>query len=241
MDKKQEAAEHALPSYEHEGAPHYEDAPPYDAAHRQASSAGLNLTLDPTGTFIISLPSSDAPPLYTLSKSLLHASGVGASIHVQRTSPDGKLIEVFSIGEHWISPLHTRKKDLQQITAYRSHGMLVTVGVRKVVWDFSTHVAAPKGETFDPSQFPVDPVYMIGSAPGPGTVQKHLLIFKDGKWEDGDDNLVALEREGGEEVAGMPVLSVKMELEQDMLDFLVSAWCVTLWGEVGKRARKHNK
>jgi hypothetical protein len=37
----------------------------------------------------------------------------------------------------------------------------------------------------------------------------------------------------------MPVLSVTKDLDQEMIDFLVSAWCVTLWRDVGKRARHY--
>jgi hypothetical protein len=76
-------------------------------------------------------------------------------------------------------------------------------------------------------------------------VRKNLLQFFQGKWvaydpvEEGE--VVALEREGGAECEGMPMLSFTKELDQDMMDFLVSAWCVTLWGEVGKRARRLSK
>jgi hypothetical protein len=42
--------------------------------------------------------------------------------------------------------------------------------------------------------------------------------------------VVALERDGGAEVGGMPVLSVTKDLDVEMMDFLLSAWCVTMWG-----------
>jgi hypothetical protein len=48
------------------------------------------------------------------------------------------------------------------------------------------------------------------------------------------DEVVALEREAGAEVGGMPVLSVMRELDVEMMDFLVLAWCVTMWVEVGR-------
>ena len=71
-------------------------------------------------------------------------------------------------------------------------------------------------------------------------MKKSLLSCNRGKWEDENDEVVALEREGGKdsESQGMPVLSVVKELDADWLDFVVAAWCVTLWGEVGKRARR---
>jgi len=54
-----------------------------------------------------------------------------------------------------------------------------------------------------------------------------------------NDEVLALAREGGAYCAGMPLLSVVKYLDQGMMDFLISAWCVTLWGEVGKRARRN--
>lgn len=249
MNKSTEAA---LPLYEqeheNEEVPSYEHAPSYETSTGplglQVAPTGMNLhlTLDSTGTFIKQLPSSDAPPLYTLTKTLFHVSST-TSIHVKRPDSTGGELDVYAIGEHFISPLHSKKRELQYITAARSHGFLVTTGVRTIVWDFSTRVAAPKeeaGKDINPSsyQYPTDPVYMIGTAPGPGTVEKHLLQFCKGEWVDSDDQVVAIEREGGAECEGMPVLSLTKELDQEMMDFLVSAWCVTMWGQVGKRARR---
>lgn len=80
---------------------------------------------------------------------------------------------------------------------------------------------------------------MIGRSAGPGTVRKSLLGFARGQWVDGDEVVVALEREGSVgECGGMPVLSVLGEMDPEMMDFLVAAWCVTLWGEVEKRVRR---
>jgi hypothetical protein len=203
----------------------------------------MDMTFDPTGVFIKTISSDDGPPLYTLSKTLLHVSS-STSIQVKRADSKGDEITVYAIGEHFISAMHPRKRELQSITAARSHGLGVWVGLRKIVWDFSTHVRAPKGEgdaIVDPASYPVDPVYMIGTARGPGTVQKHLLQLSDGKWEDDNGEVVAIGREGGAEIGGMPVLSVTKDLDVDMMDFLVSAWCVTLWDEIGKRARRHSK
>jgi hypothetical protein len=50
---------------------------------------------------------------------------------------------------------------------------------------------------------PTNPAYLIGVGNGPGTVQKHLLPFYDGRWEDDDDEILALEREGGLECEGL--------------------------------------
>ena len=257
MENSQNTQEHALPSYGTDGSPvpAYEHAPLYEATSnssnatepsRSTSAVGITLTIDPTGLFIKDLHAAgDAPPIYTLSKTLNHVSST-TSIHVLRAGPKGtdtQPLRVYAIGEHFISPLHTRNKIFQNVTAARSHGFLVTANIREIVWDFSIHVPAKPGDFkagVNPASFPVDPVYMIGNAPGPGTVQKHLLQFYHGKWINEDDEVVALEREGGEECAGMPVLNVTKELNPEWMDFLISAWCVTLWGEVGKRWRRLN-
>jgi formate dehydrogenase maturation protein FdhE len=67
-------------------------------------------------------------------------------------------------------------------------------------------------------------------------LQEDLLRFYDGKWVDEKDEVLALAREGGAECGGMPVLSVIKKLDQEMMDFLISAWCVTLWRDIGMRA-----
>ena len=112
------------------------------------------------------------------------------------------------------------------------------------MWDFSTRVPLKKGEgpeTKGVYAYPTDPVYMIGtSGSGQGTVQKHLLQLSRGEWVDDDDQVLALEREGGAECEGMPMLSIMKDLDQEMADFLVSAWCVTMWDDAGKRAHKNS-
>jgi hypothetical protein len=250
----EKAEELALPPYEDEAPRSYEGAPTYgtgtnaSAGRPHALTSGTNLTLDPTGMSIIELPSSDAPPRYTLTKSLLHVD-CGTSIHIKRPESKGgetSSLTVYAIGEHYISPLHMVRKTLRNVSVARSHGLFASVGLRKIVWDFSTHIPLKKGEGMDGlnsggSIGPTDPVYLIGVGNGPGTVQKHLLQFLDGKWVDDDDEVLALEREGGVECEGMPVLSVMKDLDQEMMDFLVSAWCVTMWGEVSKRAHHLNK
>jgi hypothetical protein len=74
---------------------------------------------------------------------------------------------------------------------------------------------------------------------GPIGVTRDLLRFSDQKWVNDKDEVLALAREGGAECEGMPVLSVIKDLDQGVMDFLISAWCVTLWGELGKRAHHH--
>jgi hypothetical protein len=234
---------HPLPAYDRDVAPSYDAHPAY---------TGLMLTLDPTGLSIKDLSRKDSPPLYSFSTSLLHVN-TGTSLHVKRLESresETSYLPVWAIGEHYMAPLHTRTKKLREILVARSHGLTVWAHLREIVWDFSTRVPLKKGEGMDGlkaggSIGPTDPVYLIGVGAGPGTVRKNLLQFFQGKWvaydpvEEGE--IVALEREGGAECEGMPMLSFTKELDQDMMDFLVSAWCVTLWGEVGKRARRLSK
>jgi hypothetical protein len=241
MDKTEELS---LPSYEEPLAPSYEATPHAGKPH--LLTAGTNLTLDPTGMFIKTLPASDAPPVYVLSATLLRVHS-STSIHVKRPESKGaeSLLTVYAIGEHFISPLtHTHNKEYRSVTAARSHGALVTAGIREQVWDFSTRIPLKKGEieaNANAPYVPTDPVYMIGTAAGPGTVQKHLLQLDRGKWVDDDDEVVALQREGGAECEGMPMLSIMRDLDVELSDFLVSAWCVTMWGDVGKRAKGMSK
>jgi hypothetical protein len=112
------------------------------------------------------------------------------------------------------------------------------------VWDFTTEAPIP------PKDGKID-VNATGGATGgtSGTylitlggeigVAKHLLRFYDEKWVDENDEVLALAREGGAECEGMPVLSVIKDLDQEMMDFLISAWCATLWNDIGKRAHHH--
>ena len=103
----------------------------------------------------------------------------------------------------------------QDVLVTRTHGLCTTANLNEVEWDFSTYV---------PQKIDV---------PKPVAVQAYGSLF--GKWVGYDDEVVALAREGGEECEGMPVLSVVKGLDLEMMDFLVSAWCVAMWGEVGKR------
>lgn len=241
--------EHALPSYENEEAPSYEDAPSYDvgtsAGRMHVPSTGLSLVLDPTGMFIKQLPSSDAPPIYTLSTSLLHVK-IGSSVHVKRpVSRGGEIssLAVYAIGDRYISPLQSRQPLMQNIVVARTSGIFALAHLREIVWDFIAFVAPPKRKGEDGQNKKESfPPRAIGALSGLGTnpseVQKHLLRFYSGKWVDEHDEVLALEREGGAECEGMPMLSVTKHLDQEMMDFLVSAWCVTMWNGAGKRARR---
>jgi hypothetical protein len=243
MDK---AEENSLPQYEDEVSPSYEDAPAYEAGTSEGKShaltTGTTLTLNPTGMSIVELPLGNAPPRYTLSTSLLHVNS-GSSVHIKRLESKGEEVSpltVYAIGEEFISPLHVVRKQLQDVTAAHSHGLGVWVGLRKIIWDFSTRIPLKKGEGIDGLSGGSAGAFLMGVGNGPGTEKKSLLQFFDGKWVNDDDEVLAIEREGGPECEGMPVLSVIKDLDQEMMDFLVSAWCVTMWGEVRRRAHKSN-
>lgn len=247
-----DAPDHALPSYERGGgAPSYEHAPSYDAAPRAGStpaastSPGPTLTLDPTGMFIREIPSTDAPPLYTLNNSLLHV-GLGSSVQVERSVRQGDQVTsvpVYTIGDRYISPLLSRKAMLQNISVARTSGIFAMAHLREIVWDFLTYVvpAKPQGEGAQAKKDyhpPTADGFLIGLTTDTRAVQRHLLRFYGGKCVGEDDEVLALERDGGVECGGMPVLSLTRTLDQEKMDLLVSAWCVTMWGQVGKRARR---
>lgn len=233
-----------------------DDAPAYYSSHGagqpETRFAQRVLALDPTGLFIKDLSAKDTPPLYVLNASLLDVK-MGSSIHIKRphsTVGDNSYVPIYAIGDHFMSPLQTRKKLFQDILVARSHGLFVWARLREVVWDFSTRVPLKKGDGMDGlkaggSVGPTDPVYLIGVGNGPGTVRKNLLQLYRGRWisfETVDEGeTVGLEREGGAECEGMPVLSLTKDLDPETRDFLIAAWCVTLWGEVGKRARRLSK
>ena len=94
---------------------------------------------------------------------------------------------------------------------------------------------------------PSDAVALVGVDIGKvkETRRQQLYQMFGGQWIGYENNdkgeLIALEREGGAECDGMPMLSIQKELGQDSLDFLVAAWLVTMWGEVGKRVRRLGK
>lgn len=244
------ADNNSLPAYGQDDAPAYDSSS--GAGRPDATFAPIVLALDPTGLYIKDLSAKDSPPLYALNASLLNVT-MGSSIHLRRlqsTGGDNSYVPMYAIGDHYMSPLHTRKKIFQEILVARSHGLFVWARLREVVWDFSTRIPLKKGEGMDGlraggSVGPTDPVYLIGIGNGPGTVRKNLLQFYRGRWvsfETSDEGeTVALEREGGAECEGMPVLSLTKDLEPETRDFLIAAWCVTLWGEVGKRARRLSK
>lgn len=238
MDK---AEDNAPPRYEDKSSLSYEKASAYDigtsAETSHAHHTGTNLTIDPTGMSIIELPLDSGPPRYTFNTTLLHVN-VGTSVHIQRPDLDGSPITVYAIGEEYISPMHTVRKQLRDVTAAHSHGMGIWVGLRHIIWDFSTRIPLKPGEGADAMRGGTGSSGLMGFGTGPGTEKKSLLRFIDAKWLDYDDEVLAIQREGGAECKGMPVLSVVKDLDQQMMDFLVSAWLVTLWGQLGKRAHK---
>ena len=247
MDKSKE---HALPQYGDEDGPPipYEEAPAYDAGTGASASArhavGKTLTIDPTGMSVIELPLGSSPPCYTLSTSLLHVNTF-SSVDISR--PDkhtGKPLALYAIANQFITPLHPVRPTFKDVLVRHSTGLFAAIGVRKVVWDFTTEAPIPLKDG------KIDTNATRGTASGTAGgylitlggvvgVAKHLLRFYDEKWVDENDEMLALAREGGAECEGMPVLSVVKDLDQEMMDFLISAWCVTLWKDIGKRARHH--
>jgi len=241
--------ENALPSYDHEETPNNEELPSYEVGPSGGRphdlSVGPTLAIDPTGMFINELPRrDDAQPLYSLSASLLNVNSRTA-IHISRATVSGgkpSSLAVYAIGYNFISPMHNRKPVLQDITVMRTHGLLSATG--KIEWHFNGNVRQSIADTDGPNTKKDAPLPLYDSpfgGPPPGMVQKLLLRNYDGKWLDDANEVIALAREGGEECEGMPVLSVVKDLDMEMIDFLVSAWCVTLWEELGKRARHMNR
>jgi len=246
--------EPALPLYDHKEAPNNEGLPSYKAGSSVGNvlSAGPTLVIDPTGMFINELPARDAQPIYSLSTSLLNVNN-RSSVHISRptrsSSGETSSLNVYAIGYCFISPLHNRKMMMQDIMVKRTHSLLATASLKEIVWDFSINIPQKSADSVDGRNTEIGVLQpaivqsfdsLCGEAP-PGTVQKGLLQYYSGKWVDDNDEVVALVREGGEECEGMPVLSVVKNLDLEMVDFLVSAWCVTMWGEVGKRARHMTK
>ncbi|PMD29476.1 hypothetical protein L207DRAFT_642441 [Hyaloscypha variabilis F] len=196
---------------------------------------------------IIELPLGSGPPLYTFSSSLNHVHSLSPGIDISR--PDahsGESLKIYSVAERFIQPLHAVPPLFRNITAFRPTGLAAAMGLRKTVWDFCTMTAIPKeaGGRTDPQasssgEAMGDFLVTLGGD-GIGRL-RDLLRFSDGKWATENDEVIALAREGSPECEGMPVLSVIKELDQMTLDFLIAAWCVTLWGELHKRTRHHRK
>ncbi|KAF4634928.1 hypothetical protein G7Y89_g3181 [Cudoniella acicularis] len=232
MDK---AKEHALSQYEDEVPVPYEEAPAYEAGTSASAgnALGTTLTIDQTGMSIIEVPLGSAPPYYTLSTSLLHVNS-SSSVDISRLeSNGGETLAVYSIAEQFISPLHPVRPMFKNVTVARSSGIFAAIGLRKIVWDFCTQVPIPpkNGGKIDGPAGETAGAFLSTLGDDPIGVQKNLLRFFDGKWIGEDDEVLALAREGGAKCEGMPVLSVVKDLDQGMMDFLISAWCVTLWGE----------
>ena len=244
MDK---GKEHALSQYEDEEPIPYEEAPAYDTGPRSSAgnALGRTLTIDPTGLSVIQLPLGSGAPLYTLSTSLLHVHA-SSSVDVRRIDKNSeKPLAVYAIADEFITPLHPVRPTFKNVRARHSHGLLSAVGLLKVVWDFSTQTPIPlKDGKIDEQAVGVtagetEGNYLVTLGGDEVGVQNHILRFYEGKWVDNNEEVIALAREGGPECEGMPVLSVVKDLGQEMMDFLISAWCVTLWGDIGKRARHH--
>jgi hypothetical protein len=244
MDK---AKEHALSQYEDEVPIPYEEAPAYEVGARSkvGNAIGTTLTIDPTGMSVIELPLGSGAPRYTLSTSLLH---VHASTSVDVSRPDkntGKPFALYAIGDEFITPVHPVLPMFKKILVRRSTGVFAAMGLRKTLWDFSTQAPIPvKDNKIDApatggTTGGTEGTYLVALGGDEIGVQIHLLRFYDGKWVDDNEEVVALAREGGAECEGMPVLSVVKDLKQEVMDFLISAWCVTLWGDIGKRAHHH--
>ena len=228
--------------------------PPYSPPIKPVGAGWMTITLDRTGMIVKKLPQSDSTPLYYLNKTLLNVN-VASSVHVKRAEGGvgaASSLDVWAIGDRYMTPLHTHKKIFREILVARSQGLLVWTRIREIVWDFSTRVPLKAGEAGDnlsSGQWtgPSDAVALVGVDIGKvqGTRRQQLYHMFGGQWIGYENNdkgeLIALEREGGAECEGMPVLSVQKELSQDSLDFLVAAWLVTLWGGVGKRVRRLSK
>ena len=245
--------EHAVPSHDHEEAPNNKELPSGPSEGRlHVLSAGPTLAIDPTGMFINKLPARDAQPLYSLSTSLLNVNS-RSSIYISRltwsSGGETSSLNVYAIGYCFISPLHNHKMMLQDVLVTRTHGLLTAAHLKEIEWDFSANVPQKSADSVDgrnteidvPQPVGVQPYASLFGGPPPGKVQKGLLQYYGGKWVDDNDEVVALAREGDEASEGMPVLSVVKDLDLGMMDFLVAAWCVTMWGEVGKRAHHTSK
>jgi hypothetical protein len=227
-----------------EPIPYYEEVPAYEVGTSTSagSSLGTIFTIDPTGMSIIELPLGSVPPHYTLSPSLLHVKST-ASVKISRPESNGEgAVDVYAIGDRFILPLRPVRRIFKDVTVARSSGLFAAIGLRKIVWDFSTQVPIPpkkSGEGGRLAEGGTAGGYLVTLGSDQIGVQKDLLRFFDGKWVDEDDEVLALAREGGPECQGMPLLSVVKYLDKGMMDFLISAWCVTLFGELSKRARRY--
>jgi hypothetical protein len=242
-----------LPQYEDTATIPYDQAPAYEAGTSASAGAssrtalGTTVTIDPTGTSVIELPLGSDKPLYTFSTSLLQAGSFG-SIDISRPDKNtGKPVAIYAIADEFISPLHPVRRAFRNVRVRHSTGVFAAIGLRKVVWDFITQAPIPlKDGKLDPQaketkEGGTEGNYLVTLGGDEVGVQENLLRFCDGKWVNEKDEVLALAREGGVECQGMPVLSVVKDLDQEILDFLICAWCVALWKVIGKRARRHSR
>ncbi|KAH8808710.1 hypothetical protein F5884DRAFT_858232 [Xylogone sp. PMI_703] len=237
------------------------ELPSYDEVHLDRAPtltssrvySQMTLTLDPTGLTIGPLPTEhpDIPVHYSLSSSLLKVN-IGSSIHVrrqrhglERRPSEGGIetssIPVYAIGDCYMKPMHTRRQKLQNILVSRNTGILVATHLKKKAWDFCTAVPV-KGMDVLKS---LDPIFVLGAGPQPTVMQRPLLQYYDSKWvsyeSSAEGDAIAFEKQGGDGSRGMPMLTIVKNLDEEMIDFLVSAWCVKLWEEAGKIARHKRK
>ncbi|KAN0089100.1 hypothetical protein V8E51_019360 [Hyaloscypha variabilis] len=239
MDK---GKEHLQSQYENEVAEHHEAPPAYNVGTSTSfeSALGKTVTIDPTGSSVIELPPGSAPPMYIFSKSLLEVGSLSSSVTVSRPDASGSTLAVYAIADRFISPLHMTRPFFRHVTVARSSGIFTAVGLRKIQWTFLTQTPIPVDDPNNPTRgAPIGMFMSVLGSDGIG-IEKDLLRCFDGKWVDENDQVVALAREGGAECEGMPVLSVTEGLHQEVMDFLISAWCVTLCGELGKRVHHHH-
>ncbi|RFU29751.1 hypothetical protein B7463_g6562, partial [Scytalidium lignicola] len=150
-----------------------------------------------------------------------------------------------------IGPLPTEQPDMPVHYALSSSLLKVNLGSppgflsqpisKKKAWEFCIPVPL---EGID-IRTAVDPIFTLGTSDEPTVTQHHLLQFYDAKWvsyeSSADGEAIAFEKQGGEQSNGMPMLTLVKNLDEDTMDFLVSAWCVKLWEEVGRVARNQRR
>lgn len=241
-----------LPRYEdaHSShAPNVAGPPDYGKEY-----SAMTLTFDPSGLSIEPLPTEhpNVPVHYTLTSSMLEVN-LRTAIQVKRILPsheekgtesnngEPSSVAVYVVGDTYMKPLHTRNPKLQKIMVERSTGLFVAAGVKKQAYEFCISVPV---ENLDVRKS-VDPIVVLGASDTPTVIRRHLIQYYDSKWLHYPENvtdgeIIAFEREGNEQSKGMPMLNIVKSLNEEMMDFLVSAWCVKLWqqGDKIKHSRR---
>ncbi|KUJ13793.1 uncharacterized protein LY89DRAFT_147303 [Mollisia scopiformis] len=196
-------------SYDDEPPTFYDHLPAYeDVTSYQDPTLGTTLTLDPTGQSIITLPLSSSSPPLYTLSTSLLQ--VTSFSAVKILAPDST--PLYSISEQFITPIHTPVPSIyKNVTAFRSTGLAARIGLRKVVWDFFTQIPIPvdkDGKAVKDGEPAAGGAWLHVDGMDLGK-EKLILRFKEGKW-----------------------------LDPEMMHFLVSAWCVVFWKEVGKRVKQ---